>query len=71
MHRARVIHVHLELLGVETGHWCRPCALSSGIRVWYVRKIVGVWRLCSETGCLEHDHDDVELVDNPTTVWQS
>lgn len=66
-----VVPVHVEVLGVEVGHWCRPCALSSGIRVWFVRSIFGSMRLCSQTGCLEHDHDDVELTERPTTIWQS
>lgn len=67
----RVLRVTTEVLGVEVGHWCNRCLISSGIRVRYV---VGIGpRLCfhTATACQDCDEDDVELVDAPTTIWAS
>lgn len=65
------VPVLVEVLGVEVGHWCRPCALSTGMRVWYVNLSLGRMCMHSATGCVEQDHDDVELVEAPTTHWLS
>lgn len=65
------VPVHVELLGVEVGHWCRPCALSTGMRVWYVTRTLGQMSLRSKTGCMEQDHNDVELTEHPSTIWQT
>lgn len=70
-HHARVVPLHVEVLGVEVGHWCNTCMASSGMRVWYVNRAHTSLCLHSATGCVDHDHDDVELVATPTTVWQS
>ncbi len=67
----RVLRVTTEVIAVEVGHWCNRCLNSGGILVRYT---VGVGpRLCFHTGtaCQDCDHDDVELVDAPTTIWQS
>lgn len=61
--------VQVEVIGVEVGHWCNICLLSSGMRVWYVTATGPAITLRSVTGCRDEDHDDVELVEQPTTVW--
>jgi hypothetical protein len=65
------VPVHVEVLGVEVGHWCRTCLLGSGMRVWYVNRTLGSLCLHSATGCTEDDHDDVELTEQPSTIWRS
>lgn len=66
-----VVPMYVEVLGVEVGHWCRLCMTSAGIRIWYVNRTRTSMCLHSATGCNEEDHDDVELVDHPSTIWQS
>lgn len=67
----RVILITFEVLGVEVGHWCNQCLVSSGIRVWYVNAIGLSMCFHSSTACRDCDQDDVELVEHSTTVWRS
>lgn len=30
----RLVSVVIEYVAHDLGHWCRPCALPSGIRMW-------------------------------------
>lgn len=65
------LHVHTEILGVEVGHWCNQCLLSTGFRVWYVNRIGTSMCLHSANGCTDCHHEDVTLTDDPRTVWES
>lgn len=67
----RVIYVTTELLGVEVGHWCNHCLTSAGIRVRYTVAVGPTLCFHTATACQDCDHDNVELVDNPTVVWKS
>lgn len=65
------VPVHVEVVGVEVGHWCNRCLTSAGMRVWYVNTMLSSMCLHSATGCVDEDHDDVELIDNPRVVWKN
>lgn len=72
MHRRRVaLLVTTEVVGVEIGHWCNRCLLSTGIRVWYVVAVGPSLCFHSTNGCTECDHDDIALVEDPRVVWES
>jgi hypothetical protein len=71
MARRVALLVTTEVVCVETGHWCNRCLLSSGIRVRYAVATGPTLCFHTQTGCMDCDHDDVELVDAPTTIWKS
>lgn len=49
----RTAVVHVEFVDVETGLWCRDCALSTGARVWFTTTILCTTRLRSQLFCTE------------------
>lgn len=71
MDRRTALLVVVEVIGVEVGHWCNRCMLSSGIRIWYAVQTGP--RLCfhSAIACTDCEHEDVELTEAPATVWES
>lgn len=70
---AAVVVFHVEVLGVEVGHWCNACMRSSAIRVWYVTRTGLAMTLRQGAACADRECDsrDVELTEQPTTIWQS
>ncbi len=71
MAEPRVIFLAVEVLGVETGHWCNACMLPSGIRVWYVTRTGVAMTFRHGVGCMHCDSEDIELTESPTTIWES
>lgn len=66
-----VVAVTTELLGVEVGHWCNQCMLPSGFRVLYVVRRGLSMCFHRTVACRDCDHEDIELTDAPSTIWQS
>lgn len=71
MDRRAALLVTTELLGVEVGHWCNRCLLSTGFRVFYVVAIGPALCFHSASACTDCNHEDIELVATPTMVWKS
>lgn len=67
MANARVsISMVVELLGHDHGHWCRACALSTGIRVFVaVRRGDGSMSLQARTHCQECGSRDIVIDPEP------
>lgn len=66
----RTLRVTTELIAVEVGHWCNRCLTSAGIRVRYAVAVGPSLCFHTATACQDCEHDDVELVESPTTIWQ-
>jgi hypothetical protein len=49
----------IEVVAVDTGLWCRTCALSSGIRVWFVTRTGPAMTMRSTLGCMDCDSRDI------------
>lgn len=59
--RIHIVPVKVERVDTETGLWCTVCALSTGIRVWYVSTIGSCPMLLKQAvTCSECDGDQVE-----------
>ena len=58
---ARVSVVVVELVGYETGLWCRSCALSTGIAMTVMTTSVAGGGLSTARRCAECGGDDVVL----------
>lgn len=59
----RILKVWLEPLTHELGHWCRPCGLSTGIRIWFVVRSSGGMTLQSRLVC--HECGSHEVIVDP------
>lgn len=57
--RVRMVTVIVEPVCHELGHWCRPCALSTGIRIWFVTRGDSGLILHSRVVCHECGSHDV------------
>lgn len=55
-----VLHVHTELLALDSGHWCRSCALPSGHRAVVATTIAGRVSVSTVLRCSECRGDDVD-----------
>jgi hypothetical protein len=53
--------VRVEQLAIDTGLWCRNCALPSGARVWFTLTIGPVMSLRHTLRCLDCSGDDLEV----------
>lgn len=63
--RMRVVTIVHEYLDHETGHWCRPCALPSGVRAWIViRSDEGWMRIAEGVACYKCGSHDVVIDDD-------
>lgn len=55
-----VVVVHVEQVDVDLGLWCAPCALSTGVRVWFTTTISGAGTSLRSTElCIECGSQDV------------
>lgn len=45
----RLVPIRAEIVGVDTGLWCRTCARSSGVAVHFAYRQVGARRLVLAT----------------------
>lgn len=61
--RVRVVRVHREVVDVEYTHWCRPCALPSGLRVYVAVRLNARMHLQTHLLCDECGGTDVEAND--------
>lgn len=61
MARAAVVRVEVEYVSYDVGLWCRPCALSTGARIWFTTRVQGgATELRSNVFCTECGSRDVE-----------
>lgn len=59
--RARPLWVAVEYVSRDLGLWCRPCALSTGARVWFTTRVQGgATELRSNVFCTDCGSRDVE-----------
>lgn len=58
-----VLHVNTELLALDSGHWCRACALPSGHRAVVAMTIGPRVSVSTVVRCGECRGDDIELAD--------
>lgn len=59
------VAVVTELLDHDHGHWCRRCALSSGIRAWVTVRIGGRLTMQVRVWCQDCGSRDIVIDDNP------
>lgn len=55
-----VVTAHTELLALDSGHWCRSCALPSGHRAVVAMTIAGRVSVSSVLRCGECRGTDIE-----------
>ena len=55
-----VVAVHTELLALDSGHWCRSCALPSGHRAVVAMTIAGRVSVSTVLRCSECRGDGVD-----------
>lgn len=59
MHPTRLA-VRVEQVAIDTGLWCRPCALPSGTRVWFTMAIGPAMSLRSTLRCYDCGGNNLE-----------
>lgn len=60
----RVVTVVVEYVGHDLGHWCRPCALPSGVRIWIATRTDGRMALQHRVQCHDCGGTDVVIDDD-------
>jgi len=61
MARNVTLAVSVELVSIDTGHWCTHCNLSTGVRAYCMVTVLGETSLLAEIRCRECGGRDVEL----------
>lgn len=59
----RVTGVFVEYVDHDAGHWCRPCAASSGLRIWVAVRVpaCGLMHLQERFLCTRCQSRNVEV----------
>jgi len=62
MARNVTLEVSVEIVAIDTGHWCTQCNLSTGVRACYTVTALGKTSLLADVRCHECGGRDVEVV---------